>query len=323
MSPLWRKINNQIINLKRPSPNYEQKSSSLARGDKIICNETPSYRMKQASIKGISVFVFLGKRVLAGMTVEAALVLPLFLFFFLNLSSMIEVIRLHGNIELALWKTGREMAVYGNVLIDPEEEPKFQELMDIGVSYTYGKESIVRFLGKNYLEESPLSNGIESLQFWESELFTENGCFDLILTYQVSPLLKLLGFPAFRLSNRYYGRLWNGYSLALENDSTVQMVYITETGRVYHENRECTHLLLSIEEVTVEQALYQKNGQGERYKPCEKCVGSGGMESVFITKEGARYHFRIDCSSLKRTILLVEKSTCTNKTACKRCVKES
>ena len=50
------------------------------------------------------------------MTVEASIVLPLILFFFMNLASSIEMIRLHGNLQLALWETGNELIVYGYAL---------------------------------------------------------------------------------------------------------------------------------------------------------------------------------------------------------------
>lgn len=47
------------------------------------------------------------------MTVEAAVVIPLLMLFILHLSSCMEMLRLHGRLEYALWQTGRELAVYG------------------------------------------------------------------------------------------------------------------------------------------------------------------------------------------------------------------
>ena len=56
------------------------------------------------------------------MTVEAAVVLPLFLFFFISLSSSVEMIRLHGNISLALMETGNKISYYGAFLKSPVKE---------------------------------------------------------------------------------------------------------------------------------------------------------------------------------------------------------
>ena len=47
------------------------------------------------------------------MTIEACLVLPLFLFAFLNVISIIELYRLQGNISAAMHDTAKQMAVYG------------------------------------------------------------------------------------------------------------------------------------------------------------------------------------------------------------------
>ena len=52
------------------------------------------------------------------MTIEAAVVLPCFLFFFINLSSSLEMIRLHGNLEYALHNAGNEVCLYGSLLTD-------------------------------------------------------------------------------------------------------------------------------------------------------------------------------------------------------------
>lgn len=49
------------------------------------------------------------------MTVEAAVVVPLLILFILHLGSCMEMLRLHGRLEYALWQTGHELAVYGAV----------------------------------------------------------------------------------------------------------------------------------------------------------------------------------------------------------------
>ena len=61
----------------------------------------------------------LSRIVHGSMTVEAAVVLPLFFIFFINLSGAIEMIRLHGNISMALWDTGSDLGFYGALLTDP------------------------------------------------------------------------------------------------------------------------------------------------------------------------------------------------------------
>ena len=63
------------------------------------------------------------------MTVEAAILLPVFLFFFLNLLSFLEILRLHGKIEMGLWDVGSDLCLYsyaftGEETIAHSEEKK-------------------------------------------------------------------------------------------------------------------------------------------------------------------------------------------------------
>ena len=64
-------------------------------------------------IKRISLPMLQRTCVRGSMTVEAALVLPLFCFFVISMGNAIEIIRLHGNLEVALWNVGRQIGVYG------------------------------------------------------------------------------------------------------------------------------------------------------------------------------------------------------------------
>ena len=65
------------------------------------------------------------------------------------------------------------------------------------------------------------------------------------------------------MANRYYGHMWNGYEIPEPEDE--EYIYVTENGRVYHTNRECTHIRLSVRVVEATEALRE-------YRPCEKCT---------------------------------------------------
>lgn len=275
-------------------------------------------------IEGTSLFAFLGQRLSAGMTVEAALVLPLFLFFFLNLSCAVEMIRLHGNLELALWQTGNRMSVYGYVLSGTErqEEGSLQELEDVAFSYMYVKRQVVKYVGESYLEESPLLYGTDSLQFLESEIFTSQDEFEIILTYGVSPWISMKGVHPFRMVNKYYGHIWNGYCIpGTDNpeETTQETVYIAENGEVYHTDRYCTHLKLTIREIKSSRIGEERNETGKKYTLCEKC-GKGTMpEKVYVGAEGDRYHYDRDCPGLTRTVFAILKIEAEKYRPCSRC----
>ncbi|MCF0146015.1 MAG: hypothetical protein HUJ73_05460 [Eubacterium sp.] len=99
-----------------------------------------------------------------------------------------------------------------------------------------------------------------------------------------------------------------------------ELVYVTNYESVYHTTSQCTHLALSVQSVSGSSVWHLRNSGGETYHACEKCVGSGGKNStVYITKEGNRYHNSAECSGLKRTTKLVRKSETAGLHICSRC----
>jgi len=285
------------------------------------------------------------------MTVEASIVLPLFLFFFLNMGCAIEMIRLHGNIQLALWQTGSRMSVYGYVVYsgempeigltaeggeeggdgekgedkkdgkdreDVEEENWWKDIAGIVFASTYVKAKVIDLAGREYLDSSPLKKGAGSLQLWESEVFGSGDEIDLIVTYAVAPWSGLAGFFHFRMANRYYAHIWNGYRLP-EKVKEVQIVFVTENGSVYHLDRNCTHLQLSVSQVSSSELAWVKNRQGRRYQACEKCVGEAQAAVWYITSQGDRYHYTRSCPGLKRTVHAINMEDASAYKPCSRC----
>lgn len=348
MSPLWsnseidkkekqkikklktKKLKTKKLKIKKPEvkklKTHQKKSSPKRHNDyHNFAQKNCPNKFNADAIKGISLFASLPRCVVASMTVEAAIVLPLFLFFFLNLGCAIELIRLHGNLEFALCDIGNRMAVYGYVLSGVEQENEWvEELKDVVLSYTYVKKEIVDYLGEQYLEESPIEKGMDGLLFLESEIFGEEDCFELVVTYQVDPFSNVAGFGSFRMANRYYGHVWNGYQIPGTDDGDVKedVVYVAENGSVYHEDRNCSHISLSVREVSLQKAYESRNVNGGKYEPCVKCKNAGAMEKVYITDEGESIHYKKDCAALKRTVYALNLKNAGRYQPCTRCVQK-
>lgn len=315
---LWAGGNHKIQKYnkrKEPSPTHQIFSVDSARSpqsDDGCCRHRffPICR----HIERASLFTFFCRKVNAGMTVEASVLLPLFLFFVLNLSCAIELIRLHGNLQLALWETGSRLAIYGHALEDSSIASLF--------SYFYVREQVIAYAGEDYLDSSPITKGAQGLVPWESNIFSSGDEIDLIVTYQVSPWSSFAGFGSFRMANRFYAHIWNGFDITnseRELREREDIVYMTENGEVYHEDRYCTHLELSVQETTRAAAESQTNQWGQRYSPCEKCQPEAGDLILYITDEGNRYHSDRGCSGLKRTVFSVSRSQVSDYRACSRC----
>lgn len=305
------------------------------------------------------------------MTVEAAVVLPLFMVFFINLSCSVEMIRLHSNIDVALWNIGNDLTVYGALTTEnmrelektghPSDQTNketydygatdniediwaedyektevakkeentgntiVQEIADLVVSYTYIKNKIVEYLDDDYLNSSPLVNGTDSLQFYDSDIFTSNDTVVIVATYQVEPLINLDDFIRMRMSNSYYAHLWNGYNVGgvAEDDNQSKTVYVTENSQVYHTSVSCTYLMLSVRITSYDNLSEERNNEGGRYSQCLLCAGSGAPAFVYLCDEGSKYHYSRKCSALKRSYKAVSLASVVNThRPCSRCGSE-
>ncbi len=244
------------------------------------------------------------------MTVEAAVVVPLLILFILHLGSCMEMLRLHGRLEYALWQAGRELVVYGAAEnrdsvpgVDPDGDPDNSRsaVTDLAVSYLYVNGRVGQLLGIDYLDSSPLTYGHMGLNYLASEYLEEDECINIVLTYQVCPQITCFPFPYFRMSSKYYGRAWTGFDVEGEAER-ITYVYVTEDGEVWHSRGDCSHLKLSVCEARPETVWMLRNAGGECYRPCSRCVDRPLEGTVYLTQEGNRYHSVRSCPSLLRRV---------------------
>ena len=266
------------------------------------------------------------------MTVEAAVVLPCFLFFFINLSASLQMIALHGNLEYALHSAGNEVCLYGSLLTDEMkglgetghvsgeetsssspsgESDGASDIMTYitgeVLSATYVKYRIETELGDEYLASSPLRNGASSLTFLGSTIGKDNDIVDIKLSYAVKTPLETIGIGGFYMAGRFYGHLWNGYEIEGTGTelSQEQIVYVTEDSEVYHVTTSCTHLRLSVRAVDYLDLDECRNSSGGRYYPCSVCASGEHPDVVCITTDGDRYHYSDQCYTLTRSYTAV------------------
>ncbi len=253
------------------------------------------------------------KRAKASMTVEAALVLPLFLFFFLQISSFVEMLRLHSNLQYGLWKSGKALMLYGVA------EEVAAAVPELAVSYVYIKGSLISTLGKEYLDTSPLTFGSDGINFFESDIITESGEVDVTVTYQVSPKGQILPFSYVRLSNRFFGKVWDGYEI-LSAGVSEQVAYVTKYGEVWHSTRACSHLKLSIHTIPVSGLDNYRNQWGKGYAKCSFCSNGVMPQRVYVTDEGDCYHYEEGCLGLTRHVQIIAWKEREKYRPCSRCV---
>ena len=105
----------------------------------------------------------------------------------------------------------------------------------------------------------------------------------------------LIPLPKIWFHNTVKVHTWNGVIYENGNDTVESqpMVYVTESGSVYHRKLGCSYLNLSVQQISGSSVKTLKNAYGEKYQACELC--SRGQEPagvVYITKKSNRFHNR-------------------------------
>jgi hypothetical protein len=275
--------------------------------------------------KRISFISFLReKKIKASMAVEAAIAIPFFLFFLMNILFAFDMLRLHGNIMGAMHQAGNKIAFYGYAYRSGfgEEGLLSGEADSLILSEGYARRKVINILGEDYLNHTCLASGTSGLHFIKSSVMKEDDRIELVASYKVKPFINIIGFPDMPMENRYYGRAWTGYDVACRaggGEGEDPVVYIAETGTVYHIARNCAYLNPSVEAVSKAMASELRNEGGGKYYSCGSCKGNNFQPVVYITSYGNRIHSSLSCSGLKRTVYTVHLSEVKGKGKCSKC----
>lgn len=217
-------------------------------------------------------------------TAEASFCVPIFFLALFSLFYILQCIYRVNYIEDRLAGCAREYAVFGT---------------KTGAVTTYMDEKvIVRYNEDQHLPVCYVSYNMR-VPFLASDFFT------LDLYQQV-------------VINNY-----SGVSMGSNNGEVSEdFVYIAKSGKVYHCDKGCTYLKLSVQGVQGKSIQSRRNSSGGKYKSCEKCcrgIEAEDISNVYITTYGDRYHIVKSCPGLKRDIRRVKKSEIGDFPACSKC----
>lgn len=284
------------------------------------------------------------KRINASLTVEASLALPLFLFFFISLLYFIQIITLQEVLQEAITESGLSMAKAAYLYSDFQdvEDAKtadasmleegiqrgLEELTGAIINNVVLKYTVASRLNVDISNKSLIAGGLDAIRFDGSEVLLGNDDIDIIVRYRVRKPLKIFGLQEMDMIQRVKVRGWTGhqlpplYTIVEEDDNEEAIVFITESGKVYHLKRTCSHLNISIKTVSG-KPTWQRNNNGGKYYPCEACCNGNEPEhgTYYITPYGDRYHTNRGCSKIKRTVKEVPLSEVSDRAPCKRCGK--
>lgn len=267
------------------------------------------------------------------LTVEAALVLPIFIFAITAFLSFFQMITIQENLQMGLTETAKAASRFGYVWEDLTEgkgdQSMGRELVNSLVSGAFFEKELLKYIDREEIDSSCIEGGFKGISFLNSSFMEENDQIDIAITYLIRPRVPFFHFRGYPMVQRVKTRGFVGTGkeeMSLdtekgeEEEQKEEVVYITETGTVYHGRRDCTHIKLSIRSSSLAEVEFLYNENRGRYKRCEICYKADTeQQGVYITSDGERYHQYLGCSGLKRTVITIKRSEAAGKRPCSRC----
>ena len=272
--------------------------------------ETFSPRKTRQIKDGKRAFFFAPLR--GSLTVEAALILPVFIFCMVVFLQAGRVMETASRFGTALCETAEQIAV-DTYAAEYEEG---NTLAVNGLSHAYARGRV--------LSRSGNTDAVKRTNFLLSSFRKEDEMIELVLTYQMKMPVGGVSIPFFFFRQQGCVRAWTGRNGSggkgeTENTKTDgQKVYVTEHGKVYHKDRNCTHIRLSVRQTDKNSVKEERNRYGEKYHACEKCGRAAG-NTIYVTSDGNRYHGLLSCPGLKRTVREVDENDVKDKRPCSKC----
>ena len=241
------------------------------------------------------------------LTIEASLVIPIFLFAMFLVLSVINLLRFHLNLQEAVHQETKKLAMTAYESWNCSEGSV--------------RSAVLARLDGTLMDKAFVKGGSSGIDFSGSRLCNReiveiNAIYEAQLPYDFFHLFD------YRFAARCIMHTYIGYEKGLGERTAEkkdeEYVYVAENGTVYHTDRECSYLRLSIRETSMDSLKHLRNSSGHKYYACESCGHAAGSR-VYITADGICYHSSLSCSGLKRTVSCIPISETGGKKVCSRC----
>lgn len=265
-----------------------------------------------------STSLFTSKLLCGSITLEAAVVLPIFILVMAGMLYYSLIFNFQVMINENMWNTAKRTisSTYsGNT--KQENDGIFEAVSKLyRNSQILDKDikAIMKALGIHYvnIDLKHLDEGNNSKVI-----------YDMRMDYYVSIPMVSSHVIGLNMRSRCYYRGFVGERMKETGEDTI--VYVAQHGSVYHLFEDCPHISITMINVPYSKINLLRNISGETYKPCELCENKpvNNAEIVIITKNGNRYHSRNDCRGIKRLIKKVKKEHIEAMSICKTCKERS
>ena len=232
------------------------------------------------------------------MTVETALVFPLFIFVLYAVFCVSQLFIASHEIHNGLVETARYAAKYAY-----SQKDMLTSQMSLNWKFT------------KYVDDTCLANikgGAKRVRISVTEEEGKKGVLRLQADAKLMLAIPFLGTYKMHLQEVVYQKKFIGYIEGAMDCEQEGYVYVAETGSVYHTSLSCTHICLQI----VPAASLADIGQR---KCCQRCMKEGRLQGEYAAVYGDCIHNNLNCSGIKRTIRVIKKEQIGDMPQCSKC----
>ena len=253
-----------------------------------------------------------GKRVFfsapASLTVEAALVLPLFLFAGVLLMMPFHILDIERQMQAIVMSVGEDISQ--TAYLSPEDGG----WTGSAAAFAYAEGAVRTKAGGLSLRGLTLAG---------SSLLEDGETVDLVVSYQIKLPFSVFGLGDVKRRNRCWLRAWVGSNGALSEGGPGDgeedpIVYVGKDSTRYHISSFCHYLYNRLSAVPVSSIEDYRNSGGHRYTACDRCGGTAGG-IVYILPYGEHYHGNRSCTAITAYVRAVRRSAVEYLGPCSYC----
>ncbi|MCM1497076.1 MAG: pilus assembly protein [Clostridium sp.] len=242
-------------------------------------------------------------------TVEACLVIPLFLFFMLAVSKLMMILFAEAHIHQGLIEAAEYTAQYGYLesCLLKNSTQATQSVVNTAILVKRFQDCI----GEDFYVEKTIQGGRHGILLTVSSEEADDTIYVVQASYAAEITIPMLGRYQMSLNDCVKKKAFVGYNDSGTGQEDIY-VYVTPNREAYHKRRDCSHLSIRVNRLD----STRKGG----YEACSFCGKEDNDEGViYVSQTGGVYHYRAGCSGLKRTVSRVRLSETGGLPACQRC----
>lgn len=269
------------------------------------------------------------------LTLEAAIVLPVYIFFLASMIYILNILDLENTLQAAMEEASRSVNSYAYMAEKFDDLTAFDKtlvitgnhnladiLIDNIVNNALVRKTFMTDQVKDIADNSYILNGADGIRI----ILAASGSTSHFIDFNIEYYVKLPFFPDklvnLRVHQRCYFRTFTGEDIRSKTGDYTQYVYTTPTGGAYHTSPYCSYL--SKYYSILPSSYFEDNlNSSDLYQPCSHCAKNAApTPNSFICAGSRVYHNRIDCFYLNANIYKVTlESVKDTMHLCPRCRK--